>query len=190
MLIWYNHLSSLLPETSGRWRGVCLGEKILAGNFIIRESSVFTYTESTFRNMWAVLVSTISWISCGDDLPGIWLIKFWVPLLIMPRVPITTGIVLVLIFHIFEPQFQDLYIQKGSLRELFLSDGTVTSSIMHVFSSKFFIVMSAQFASIFLSVLIVKPHRIVISVLSVTGCGICSYHFCVWSRLKFLHNFQ
>ena len=55
----------------------------------------------------------------------------------------------------------------------------------HVISSKKFIVMSVRFASIFLSVLIVKSHRIVTSVLSVTGCGVGSYHFSVWDRLKF-----
>ena len=42
----------------------------------------------------------------------------------------------------------------------------------------------------FLSVLIVKSYRTVTSVLSVTGCGVCSYHFSVRGRLKFLHNIQ
>ena len=76
------------------------------------------------------------------------------------------------------------------MREIFLSNGTVLFVMIHVFFSKFFIVMSSQFASIFLSVLIVKYNRIVTSVVSVTGCGVWSYHYSVWGRLKFLHNMQ
>ena len=53
-----------------------LGGKILAGNYIIRDNSLFTNTENTFRNMWAVLVSTLFCILCSDGLPEIWLIKF------------------------------------------------------------------------------------------------------------------
>ena len=49
----------------------------------------------------------------------------------------------------------------------------------------FLIVMSGRFASTFLSVLIVKFHRIVTSVLSITGCDIFSCYFPVWVRLKF-----
>ena len=47
--------------------------KILAGNYLIRGSS-----ESSFGNMWGVLVSTIFCIFCSNDLPEIWSIKFWV----------------------------------------------------------------------------------------------------------------
>ena len=45
--------------------------------------------------------------------------------------------------------------------------------MMHVFSSKYFIIMFSRFASFFLSVLIVKSHKIVTFVLSGTGlwCG-------------------
>ena len=63
---------------------------ILAGNYIkyiIRNSRVVTYIESTFRNMWAVLVSTIFCSSCSDGLPEVWLIKFWIPFFIMSRAP-------------------------------------------------------------------------------------------------------
>ena len=59
-------------------------------------------------------------------------------------------------------------------RNNFLSAGTITSIMMHACSSKFFIVMSGQFASIFLSVFILKSHRIVTSVLSGAGCGVFS----------------
>ena len=50
--------------------------------------------------------------------------------------------------------------------------------------------MSGGFASIFLSVLIVKSHKIVTSVLSTTSCGVCSCHFSMWGSLKFLRNIQ
>ena len=61
---------------------------------------------------------------------------------------------------------------------------------INVFSLKRFIITSGWFASIFLSVFIVKSHRFVTSVLSVTDCSTCSYHFFVWGRLQFLHNTQ
>ena len=90
-----------------------LGGKILAGNYIIRDSSVFTYIESTFRNMWAVLASTTFCISCSDGLPGIWSIKFLVPFFIMPRAPITSAIVLVLSFQIFDTSIsKSLYLES------------------------------------------------------------------------------
>ena len=129
--------------------------------------------------MWTVLVSIVFCISCSDGLPGIWSIKFW--------------IILVLSFYIFETSiWRSLHLESfwSSLREIILSTGTVRSTMIHVFTLIFFIVMSGRFASIFLSVLIVKSHRIVTSVLSVTGCGVCSYHFSVWGRLKFLHYIQ
>ena len=141
MLVWYNHLPSLLSETSGKWKVACLtnwGEKYLL--VIIRDSSVFTHIESTFRDMWEVLVSTTFCISCSDGLPRIWSIKFWVPFFIMPRAPTTTGIVLVLSFHIFVTLIlRSLYLESSwnSLREIFLSAETVTAIIIHVFSSNF-----------------------------------------------------
>ena len=74
--------------------------------------------------------------------------------------------------------------------KIYLSAGNATSIMIHVFSSKFFIVTSIRFAFIFLSVLIVKSHKIVTFALPVTGCGVCSYHFFVSGRLTFLHNIQ
>ena len=138
-------------------------------------------------------MSTIFCIPCSDGLPKICSITFWVSFFIMPRAPITTGIVLILNFYIFVTSIsRSLYLESfwNSLREIFLSAGTVTSIMIHVFSSKLFIVMSGWLASIFQSVLIVKSHRIVTSVPSVTGCGVCSYHFPVCGKLKFLHNIQ
>ena len=196
MLVWYNHLPSFLPETSGRWRVACLttwggGGGILAGKHIIRDSNVFTYIECTFRIKWGVPVSTIFCISYTDDLSGIWSINVWVPFLIMPRAPVTTGIILVLSFHIFVASIsRSLCLGSfwNSLREIYLSIRTVTSIMIPVFSSKFFIEMSGRFASIFLSVLIVKSQSIVTSVLSVTGYVVYSYHFFAWVRFYIISS--
>ena len=111
----------------------------------------------------------------------------------MPRAPVTNGIMLVLSFYIFVTSIlRSLYLESfwNSLREKFLSAGTAISIMMHVFSSNFFIVMSGQSAFIFPSVLIVKSHRIIFSVLSVTDCGVRSYHFSVWGMLRILRNIQ
>ena len=96
--------------------------KILADNYLIRGSSVFTYIESSYRNMWGALASTIFCIFCSDGLPEIWLIKFWMLFLIMPRAPITTGIILVLSFHVFVTSISRcLYLEsfRNSLWEIF-----------------------------------------------------------------------
>ena len=137
---------------------------------------MFTYIENTCCNMWAVHVSTIFSISCSDSLPGIWWIKFWVPFYNMLRISVTTVIILVLSFHIFVTLISrslNLETFRNSSREIFLSAGTATSIMIYVFSSNFFIVMSGRFVSIFLSVLIVKSHRIVAFVHYITGCGKC-----------------
>ena len=122
MLVWYNHLPSLLPETSDRWRVGCFttwgSYSILAGNYIIRDSSVFTYDESIFHNMWTVLVKIIFCISCSQGLPGIWSIKLCMPFLIMPRAPVTTGIALILSFHIFVTSICKIFLFR-KLLELF-----------------------------------------------------------------------
>ena len=81
---------------------------------------------------------------------------FWVPLLIIPSVPITIPIVFVLSFHIFVTSIpRSLYLKSlsNSFSEKFYSAGTVTSNIVHVRSLKSLIIMSGRFASIFLSVI-------------------------------------
>ena len=109
MLGWYNHLLCfcLRAQADEGWYASLLGGKILTGNYIIRDSSVFTYTESTFRNMWAVLESTIFCISCGAGLPGISSIKFWVPFIAMPRAPTVSNFQLDF-FYLEFPHFCNL----------------------------------------------------------------------------------
>ena len=186
MLVWYNYLPSL-HETLGKWRVPYLitwggggGGGIPAGNCIIRDSRVFTYIYSTFPNMWAVFVSTIFCVLCSDDLPEIWMIKFWVPFFIMPSASIATGIVLVLSFHIFIISIsRSLYLEsfRNSVKRNIFICWNCNNYHDTCILFKFFIVISGRFAFIFLSVLIMKLHRIVTSVLCVTVCGVCWYHF-------------
>ena len=70
---WFDTIMcQVLPETSGRWRVACLTTSwIPPGNYINRDSSVFTYIQSTFHNFWAVFVSTIFCIFCSSGLPEI-----------------------------------------------------------------------------------------------------------------------
>ena len=71
-----------------------LGRKILAGKYIIRDISIFTYIQSISLNIWTVIVSASFYISCSDDFLGIWQIKFCVPFFIMAMAPVTSGVVL------------------------------------------------------------------------------------------------
>ena len=69
---------------------------------------------------------------------------------IMPRAPITTGTVLVLNFQIFITSIsRSLSLENfwNYSREIFSSAETATSIMMHVFFSKFFIVISGLFLS-------------------------------------------
>ena len=130
----------------------------------------------------AVLVRNYLCISFSDDLRGTWLI------FVTRRAPIIIETGLVLNFHIFVTSiWRYLYLEsaRNSLREILLSDKTVTSFMIRVFAFEFFIVMSSRFASIYLFVLIMKSHRIVTSVLFITSCGLCSYYFSVWGNFKF-----
>ena len=116
------HFFCLRFQADEGWHVPLLEGKILAGNYLIRGSSVFTYIESSYRNMWGALASTIFCIFCSDGLPEIWLIKFWMLFLIMPRAPITTGIILVLSFHVFVTSISRcLYLEsfRNSLWEIF-----------------------------------------------------------------------
>ena len=58
------------------------------------------FSDSIFLSMWAVPSILIFWISLVLMLPGILLVTLSSPFLIRARVPMTTGIVSVLISHI------------------------------------------------------------------------------------------
>ena len=62
---------------------------------------VIDYIDRVFRRMWAVLVNTIFWISLRHGCPGILFVNSSVPLFITPSAPITTGMMVTFIPHIF-----------------------------------------------------------------------------------------
>ena len=195
LLCWFDtiicQIFYLRPQVDQRGHVSLLGGKILAGNYIIRDSTVFKYIESTFCNVLTVPLSTIFCISCINCLPGIWSIKIWVPFLIMPRAYKWGH------FDLQFVHFCNLNLKIFIFRNLLgLFEVNIficwNCNIHHDVCILFeiFLVMSGRFALIYLSVLIKKSHRIVTSVLPVTGCGVCLCHFSVWGRLKYLHNIQ
>ena len=115
------------------------------------------------------------------------------PLVIVPKAPITIGIIVTSKFHIF---FNSL----ASSRYLFL---------FHILSVLFcglpgqrsrqfcwfsffllIIIRSGLLAEIRWSVCISKSHRSLCVSFSRTGAGLCIYHLLVWSNLNFLHISQ
>ena len=89
-------------------------------------------------------------------------------------------------FHTFVTSFFKMFIFR-KLLELFEINIIIcwNCNIYYdtcILFKKIFMEMSGRFASIFLSVLIVNFHRIVTSVLSITGCGVCSCYFFYGAR--------
>ena len=82
--------------------------------------------------------------------------------------------------HYFSTYFSgSLYLEslQNSFSEIFLSVGTVTSNMVDVRSLKSLIVVSGQFACIFLSVWTGKCHSTITFFPFATSSDVCSYHF-------------
>ena len=104
-----------------------------------------------------------------------------------------TGMVLVFTFHIFEISIsKSLYLLSfsNSFAETLLSLGTLISISWHVCLTLSLITISGRLARIVRSVWIEKSHNMVTALFSVTGSGLCSYHFSSVSIPYCLHTFQ
>ena len=113
--------------------------------------------------------------------------------LMVPRVPITTGTVVVLSPHIRSTSIsKSLYLVSFSvvLNKVLMSRGVVMSMRRQVLSFLFFSTMSSLLAAMVLSVWMGMSHRIVTLSFSVTVLGSCSYHHSFTSMPNSLQIFQ
>ena len=107
MLDFIQHLKDPLKKKKILIELVCLHLKTLARHAVI------DYIDRVLRRMWAVLVNTIFWISLRHGCPGILFVNSSVPLFITPSAPITTGIMVTFIPHIFWISISEFLVYCG-----------------------------------------------------------------------------
>ena len=111
------------------------------------------------------------------------------PLVTVPKVPITIGIIVTFMFHsFFNSLARSRYLSLFSHSFSFIlwSAGTAKSTILQVF----FFVDYGLLAEIGWSVCMSKSHRSLCVSFYRTGAGLCLYHLLAWSNLNFLHISQ
>ena len=115
------------------------------------------------------------------------------PFVIVPNAPITNGIIVTFMFHIFFNSLaRSRYLSFCSLpfRFILWSAGTAKSTILQILFFLLIIMRSGLLAGIRWSVCMQKSHRSLCVSFSRTGAGLCIYHLFVWSNWNFLHISQ
>ena len=115
------------------------------------------------------------------------------PLVIVPKAPITIGIIVTFMFHsFFNSLARSRYLSffAHSFRFIRWSAGIAKSTILQVLFFLLIIIRKGLLAGIRWSVCMLKSHRSLCESFSRTGAGLCIYHLLVWSNLNFLHISQ
>ena len=113
------------------------------------------------------------------------------PLVIVPKAPITIGIIVPFMFHTFfnsltRPRYLSFF--SLSFRCILWSAGKAKSTILQILFFSLIIMRSGLLAGIRWSVCMLKSHGSLCESFSRTGAGLCICHLFVWSTLNFLHN--
>ena len=115
------------------------------------------------------------------------------PLVIVPKAPITIGIVTFIFHSFFNSIAKSRYLSFFSISFRFIqwSAGTASQQVCR-FSFFFLLIImrSGLLAGIRWSVCILKSHRSLCKSFSRTGAGLCIYHLFVWLNWNFLHISQ
>ena len=109
------------------------------------------------------------------------------PLVIVPKAPITIGTIVTFMFHsFFNSLARSRYLSffSHSFRFILWSTGTESRQF---YKPTFFVDYSGLLAGIRWSVCILKSHRSLCVSFSLTGVGLCIYHFLACLNLNFLH---
>ena len=116
------------------------------------------------------------------------------PLVIVPKAPITIGIIVTFMLYSFFsslPRSKYLSFLSHSFIFILWSAGTAKSTILQVLSLLLLIfIRSGLLAEIRWSLCMSKSHRSLCVLFSRTGAGLCIYHLFVWSNFNFLHVSQ
>ena len=112
------------------------------------------------------------------------------PLVTVPNVPITIGIIVTFMFHsFFNSLARSKYLSffSHSFGFILFSAGTTKWTILQVL---FLFIKFGLLAEISWSVCMSKSHRSLCVLFSRIGAGLCIYYLLVWSNLNFLHISQ
>ena len=115
------------------------------------------------------------------------------PLVTVPRVPITIGVTVTLMFHTLSNSLASsryLSFFWFSFSFTLWSDGTAKSTILQVLLFLLIITMSGRLVKIRGFICISKSQRSLWISFSRTDSELCIYHLFVWLNLDFLHNSQ
>ena len=113
---------------------------------------------------------------------------------VLPSAPTTTGMTLMLLMFqiLFISLFRSWYLSIFffSFSLTLMSPHVAISIMAQLLSFLFTTTISGFLALISLSHWIITSHKIFTSSFSTTSSGACSYHFLLFIRLYFPHNFQ
>ena len=116
------------------------------------------------------------------------------PLVTVSNAPITIGIIITFMFHIFFNSLarsRHLFFFLYSFSFILWSAGTANSTILQILFLLLIILKSGLLAEISeLSICMSKSHKNLWVSFSRIDAGLCIYHLFVWSNLNFLHIFQ
>ena len=148
----------------------------------------------TLLSILAVLNNAVVWMVSTRSPTSNSSRPFSNPLVTVPNVPITIGIIVTCMFHSFFqfPSKVEVLILLFTFFQIY-SVVSRDSKVDYFASSLFFlliIVKSGLLAGIRRSVCMSKSHRSLCVAFSRTGSGLCIYHLLVWSNLNFLHISQ
>ena len=147
----------------------------------------------TLLSILAVLNNAVVWMVSSRPPTSKSSSPFSNPLVAVPNAPITIGIIVTCMFHIFffsRARSRYLSFFSYSFSFILWSAGTAKSTILQVLFFLLIIIKSGLLAGIRWSVCISKSHRSLCVAFSRTGAGFCIYHLLVWSNLNFLHISQ
>ena len=147
----------------------------------------------TLLRILAILNNVVLWIVSTHPPTSKSSSPFSKPLVTVPNVPITIGIIVTSMFHSFF-QFPSK-VKVLILLFIFFQFYSVVSWDSNVdnFASSLFlliIIRSGLLAEIRWSACMSKSHRSLCELFSRAGAGLCTYHLFVWSNLNFLHISQ
>ena len=147
----------------------------------------------TLLSILAVLNNAVVWMVSTRPSFSKYSSHFCNPLVTVPNAPITIGIIVTCMFHIFfNPLARSRYLSffSHSFSFILWSAGTAKSTILQALFVLLIIIKSGLLVGIRWSVCMLKSHRSLCVAFSWTGAGLCIYHLLVWSNLHFLRISQ
>ena len=140
----------------------------------------------------AILNNAVVWMVSTRPLTSKSSSTFNNPLVIVPKAPITIGIIVTFMFHSFFQfpfKVEVLILYSLSFSFILWSVGTVKSTICK-FSVLLIIIRSCQLTEIKWSVCMSMSHRSLCVSFARIDTRLCMYHLFIWSNLNFWHIFK